>query len=59
NKSKSNINIVDINGKLVYNSTIENPTIIERINLPKLAKGMYLVNVTSGNNEVKKKIIID
>lgn len=56
---KSIINIVDINGKLVYNSTIENPTIIERINLPKLAKGMYLVNVTSGNNEVKKKIIID
>jgi hypothetical protein len=58
NKS-SLIKIVDINGKVVFTSTIENPSIIERINLPKLSKGIYLVNVTSGNSKINKKIIID
>ncbi len=56
---KSSIKIVDINGKVVFNTTIENPNIIERIHLPKLSKEMYLVNVTSENAEINKKIIID
>jgi hypothetical protein len=56
---KSAIKIVDINGKVVFTSTFENPNIIERVNLPNLSKGMYLVNVTSENAEINKKIIID
>jgi len=56
---KSAIKIVDINGKIVFTSTIENPSIIEKINLSNLSKGMYLVNVISENNEINKKIIID
>lgn len=56
---KSDVKIVDINGKLVYTATIENPSVIEKFNLPKLSKGMYLVKVTSGNNQVSKKIIIE
>lgn len=56
---KSEIKIVDINGKVVFTSTIENPSVIERINLQKLSKGMYLVDITSGNSKINKKIIIE
>lgn len=56
---KSDVKIVDINGKLVYTTSIDNPSVIEKFNLPKLSKGMYLVKVTSGNNQVSKKIIIE
>ena len=56
---KSTIKIVDINGKVVFASTIENPSIIEKINLPNLSRGMYLVNVTSENTEINKKFLID
>jgi hypothetical protein len=56
---KSTIKIIDINGKLVYSTVIENPSIIENINVSKFSKGLYLVNVTSGNTKINKKIIID
>lgn len=56
---KCEIKILDINGKIVYTSTIENPSIIEKINISKLSKGMYLINVTSGNIGINKKILID
>ncbi len=56
---KSTIKIIDINGKLVYSTVIENPSIIEKINVSKFSKGLYLVNVTSGNKEVTKKIVMD
>jgi aminopeptidase YwaD len=56
---KSTIKIIDVNGKLVYSSIVENPSIIEKINVSKFSKGLYLVNVTSGNKEVSKKIVMD
>lgn len=56
---KSTIKIIDVNGKLVYSSIVENPSIIEKINVSKFSKGLYLVNVTSGNKEVTKKIVMD
>ena len=56
---KSTIKIIDVNGKLVYSSIVENPSIIEKINVSIFSKGLYLVNVTSGNKEVTKKIVMD
>lgn len=56
---KSTLKIVDIFGKVVQNIAFENPSIIEQIDLSNLAKGIYLVNVTSDNKEFNKKIIID
>lgn len=54
-----NLAIIDINGKVVFEKNIANPKQLEIINVSSLSKGIYLVNLSSVNNTIREKIVID
>jgi aminopeptidase YwaD len=51
--------LFDINGKLVLEKFISNPSLVEKININNIAKGIYLANLIAGDKTVKKKIILE
>ncbi|MBT3612635.1 MAG: T9SS type A sorting domain-containing protein [Flavobacteriales bacterium] len=50
-----NINIYNLNGQLVLNKELNNNT----INVSSLESGIYIVDILSENNSVKRKLIIE
>ncbi len=52
------IQIIDINGRQVYNQTDQNFNIEKSINLSALQKGMYVLKLTNSNINYTEKIII-
>ena len=53
---QTNLRIVDLSGKVVYNSTIENQT--TNIDLSGLNKGIYMVIVNSDTQNYNSKLVI-
>ena len=53
------LQIIDINGKIVQFETFDNPAQLESINVSKLSKGIYLMNLVSEKSSIRSKIIID
>lgn len=56
---KSVLKIIDWNGRVVVNKVYSDPKIIEKIKVSNLARGMYLIRLTSDTATISKKIIID
>lgn len=53
------LKIIDWNGRVVVNKVYSDPKIIEKIKVSNLARGMYLIRLTSDTVTISKKIIID
>jgi len=55
------INIYDLGGRAVYNNTFDNVSsqFIETISLDNIQSGVYIANISEGNNTTSHKIIID
>jgi aminopeptidase YwaD len=51
--------LIDINGKVVLDKTIDNPNLIEKINIANFQKGIYLANLLAGDKKISKKIVIE
>jgi hypothetical protein len=54
NETIENINILDINGKLVHHQTNNSP-----IDLSQHAKGIYFINITTEKVVINKKIVLN
>lgn len=52
------IQVVDVNGRIVYNQANQNFNIEKSINLSSLQKGMYLLKLNGSNLNYTEKIII-
>jgi hypothetical protein len=53
------IQIIDLNGKLITHQILENDLLEAKINLNDISQGVYIVNVLSGNTSVQiEKLII-
>ena len=50
------LKIVDINGRVVKESKLENG--LNTVNISGMASGLYILNMTSGNNTVTHKLIL-
>ena len=61
NNNNINVDIYDVSGRLVYKNTFINNTVQfnETINLNGVAPGVYIANISSGNNITSHKIIIE
>ncbi len=59
NESSCTFSLIDLNGKKVLEQTIENPQLIETVNLDGLANGMYLAVFETSKERLTKKIIIE
>ena len=59
NESSYIFSLIDLNGKKVLEQTIENPQLIETVNLDGLAKGMYLAVFETSKERMTKKIMIE
>lgn len=55
------LNIYDINGQSVCKQEllINTNTFNLEINVPKVSKGIYILNLSNGNKEINKKLIIE
>jgi aminopeptidase YwaD len=58
-ESNYKVSIIDINGKVVLEKEINNPKLVEKIEVTSLTKGMYLMNLIAGDKKISKKILID
>ncbi|MGB1040671.1 MAG: T9SS type A sorting domain-containing protein [Flavobacteriales bacterium] len=56
NHSNFNLNVIDVTGKLVYNQQINSPQTF--INLEKLNRGIYFIQLNDGVNRTSKRIVI-
>jgi hypothetical protein len=54
NEAIENINITDVNGKLVHHQTNNSP-----IDLSANSKGIYFVNITTEKGVINKKIVLN
>lgn len=54
NEAVENMNITDINGKLIHHQTNNSP-----IDLSQHAKGIYFINITTEKGVVNKKIVLN
>ena len=55
------VSLLDINGKLISQQKASNTNLFSGIAIPvsNLPKGLYLLNVSGGQNAITKKIVID
>lgn len=58
NGTTSNIKIYNVTGKQVMNSNFQSKGAVD-ISLPKLATGMYIVQLQNENGRINKKIILE
>lgn len=57
--SEMNISISDLSGRIVFQKRIDKaPEHIEKINLSLFTNGVYLINISNGNQSISKKIPI-
>ncbi|MBC7523276.1 MAG: M28 family peptidase [Flavobacterium sp.] len=59
NESDYTFSLIDINGKIVFNTSVTNAKLIESISLTNLSKGMYLGILQAHDKRVTKKIMIE
>jgi hypothetical protein len=59
NESTYTFSLIDLNGKKVLEKTIENPQLIETVNLDVLTKGMYLAVFQTAKERLTRKILIE
>jgi hypothetical protein len=52
------INVTDLQGKVIYNSSHNSKLLNETINLSNIENGSYLVNISSDLGKVTKRIIV-
>jgi hypothetical protein len=50
------IEILDLNGKIIYNNTISNKN--QNINIENISRGVYIVKANQNGNVKTKKLII-
>jgi hypothetical protein len=51
------IEILDLNGKVIYNNTISNKN--QKINIENISMGVYIVKANQNGNVKTKKLIIN
>ena len=51
------IEILDLNGKIIYNNTISNKN--QNINIENISRGVYIVKANQNGNIKTKKLIIN
>ncbi len=51
--------LTDINGKVVLEKTIQNPSQFEKIKISDLNKGIYLATLNAGEKKITKKMVIE
>ncbi len=51
------IEILDLNGKVIYNNTISNKN--QNINIENISRGVYIVKANQNGNVKTKKLIIN
>ena len=56
NEGEKEISFINIMGENIYSTTIFNKK--EKINISKLKKGIYIVNIKNNNNSFSKKLIV-
>ena len=57
--TKYSFSLTDMQGKVVFNKPIENPTLIETISLSGVSKGIYLAVLQTATKRISKKIIVE
>jgi len=55
----SNVDIYDIQGRLVNTKTLDNSTFINTVNVDALSSGVYLVQLSNGSAKKTQKIVIN
>ncbi len=58
NDSNYTFSIVDINGKKVLERKINNPSLLEKIDLSQFQSGVYLVALETNSKVIRRKIVI-
>ncbi|SFC92856.1 T9SS type A sorting domain-containing protein [Algibacter pectinivorans] len=51
--------VYDVSGRFIYNNFVKNSSGPKAINLKNASKGMYFVDIYSGNTVLTKKLLID
>jgi len=51
--------LIDINGKVALENTINNPKQLENINISSMGKGIYLAILNAGDKKITRKIVIE
>jgi hypothetical protein len=51
------IEILDLNGKVIYNNTISNKN--QNINIENISRGVYIIKANQNGNVKTKKLIIN
>ena len=52
-------NIYDIQGRLVSVTELNHTTLENRIDVSTVSKGIYIINLQSGNSEKNQKLVIE
>ncbi len=55
---KYNFSLIDVNGKTVFNTTIDNKNPIEQINIGNFSDGIYIGIIENDSQLIRKKIVI-
>ncbi len=53
-----NFSLIDVNGKTVFNTTIDNKNSIEQINIGNFSEGIYIGVIEIDSQVIRKKIVI-
>jgi hypothetical protein len=59
NVRSAEVNITDITGKNVYHSIMNVNSTTSQVNISALQQGVYIINVTTENNNYKQKLIVE
>ncbi|WP_179316255.1 zinc-dependent metalloprotease [Winogradskyella undariae] len=61
NNDDVKVDVYDISGRLVYKNSFSNNSVrfSETVNLRGVASGVYITNISQGNNVTSKKVIIE
>jgi aminopeptidase YwaD len=51
--------LIDINGKIVLEKNISNPSQLEKIDISNINRGIYLAVLNSGNKKITKKVVLE
>ncbi|SCX99949.1 Por secretion system C-terminal sorting domain-containing protein [Nonlabens sp. Hel1_33_55] len=52
------LSLYNISGQLLFERTSQNSSSLQNLQLPNLSAGVYVMNITSGDNEANLKLII-
>lgn len=54
-----NIEVMNVHGQVVYSALETRPTFAHNINVSKWAKGVYMVNLSSGEKKMNQKVVVE